>query len=148
MIIEVGRVRQIIEGKAIVEIQRGSACSKCHAECACTGEEAQTMLVEARDPIGVQSDQYVQITIQNTSVLRASFVVYMIPLFSLIMGVLIGEYLGQRLGVQNLLEILTGFGCLGLSLIIVRVYNNLFKRDIRNQPIITKVIRIREELAK
>ena len=140
MIIETGRVQHVTEGKAVIEIQRGSACSKCHAECACTGEKAQTMLVEARDPIGVRSDQYVQLTIQNTSVLRASFVVYMIPLFALITGVLLGEYLGQLLGVQNLLEILVGFGCLGLSLIIVRLYNNLFKRDIRNQPVITKVI--------
>jgi sigma-E factor negative regulatory protein RseC len=140
MIIETGRVQQVTEGKAVVEIERGSACSKCHAECACTGEDTQTMLVEACDPIGVQSDQYVQLTIQRTSVLRASFVVYMIPLFALITGVLLGEYLGQRLGVQNLLEILVGFGCLGLSLIIVRLYNNLFKRDIRNQPVITKVI--------
>ena len=140
MIIETGRVQRVAEGKAIIEIQRGAACSKCHAECACTGEEAQTMLVEARDPLGVQSNQYVQLTIQNTSVLRASFVVYMIPLFALIIGVLIGEYLGQQFGVQNLLEILVGFGCLGLSLIIVRLYNNVFKRDIRNQPVITKVL--------
>ncbi len=127
-------------GKAVVEIQRGSACSSCHAECAGSGDKPQLMRVEVRDPIGVHIDQYVQLSIENTSVLRASFVVYMVPLFALITGVLVGEYLGRTLGIPNLLEILCGFGALGLSLIIVRVYNNFFQRDIRNQPIITKII--------
>ncbi len=139
-IIERGHVRQVSGEKAVVEIQRGSACSKCHAECACSGDETQLMRVEARDPIGVQIDQYVQLSIENTSVLRASFVVYMVPLFALITGVLAGEYLGRTFGIQNVLEILCGFGALGLSLIIVRLYNNHFQRDIRNQPIITKII--------
>lgn len=139
-IIESGHVRQVTEGKAVVEIQRGSACSKCHAECACSGEDAQMMQVEARDPLGVQVDQYVQLSIENTSVLRASFVVYMIPLFALISGVLVGEYVGRTVGIQNLFEILFGFGALGLSLLIVRLYNNVFQRDIRNQPVITRII--------
>lgn len=124
-----------------MEIQRGSACSQCHAECACSGEETHNMMrVEARDPIGVRIDQCVQLSIENTSVLRASFVVYMVPLFALISGVLVGEYLGRIFGVDNLLEIVCGFGALGLSLIIVKVYNNMFQRDIRNQPVITKII--------
>jgi len=139
-IIERGQVRQVNAGKAVVEIQRGSACSKCHAECARSDDETQLMRVEARDPIGVHIEQYVQLSIENTSVLRASFVVYMVPLFALITGVLVGEYLGRTLGIQNLLEILCGFGALGLSLIVVRLYNNFFQRDVRNQPIITKII--------
>lgn len=139
-IIERGHVRQVAGGIAVVEIQRGSACSKCQAECACSGEETHLMRVEARDPIGVQIDQYVQLSIENTSVLRASFVVYMIPLFALISGVLVGEYLGRTFGIDNLLEIVCGFGALGMSLFIVRMYNNLFQRDIRNQPVITKII--------
>jgi sigma-E factor negative regulatory protein RseC len=139
-IIERGLVRQVTGGKAVVEIQRGSACSQCHAECACSGEEPHTMRVEARDPIGVRIDQCVQLSIENASVLRASFVVYMVPLFALISGVLVGEYLGRIFGINNLLEVVCGFGALGLSLIVVRVYNNMFQRDIRNQPVITKVL--------
>jgi sigma-E factor negative regulatory protein RseC len=139
-VIEWGHVRQVTAGKAVVEIQRGSACSKCHAACACSGDEPQLMRVEARDPLGVQVDQYVQLSIENTRVLRASFVVYMVPLFALIAGVLTGEYLGRVMGIQNVLEIVGGFGALGLSLIIVRLYNNHFQRDVNNQPIITNII--------
>lgn len=139
MIVETGQVKHIADGKAVVEIERGTACAECHAECARIGETS-TLRVEARDPIGVHVDQYVQLTIQNTSVLRASFVVYILPLCALIFGVLLGEYLGRTFGIQNILEILVGFGCLGLSLFFVKFYDALFKRDIRNQPIITKII--------
>lgn len=139
-IIEQGQVRQAGDGTAVIEILRGSACAKCHAECACSGEEPQRMQVVARDPLGVQPDQYVQVAIEHTSVLRASFVVYMIPLFALIAGVLAGEYAGRVTGIQDVLEIVCGFGALGLSLIVVRVYNNIFQQDVRNQPIVTKII--------
>ena len=61
-------------------------------------------------------------------------------LFALIGGVLFGEYLGRSLGIQNVLEILVGFGCLGLSLVFIRFYNNIFKQNPKNQPVITKVI--------
>ena len=139
MIVETGRVTQISDGKAVIEIERGSACSECHANCVCTGETS-TMLVEALDPVGVKLDQYVQVTVQNTSVLRAAIVVYIIPLCALISGVLLGDYLGKIFGIRNILEILVGFGFLGMSLVFVKYYNAVFKRDVRNQPIITKVI--------
>ena len=130
----------MVEGKAVVEVERSSACTKCHAGCAHSGEETRTLLVEARDPIGVRVDQYVQLAIQNESVLRASFVVYVVPLCALIFGVLLGEYVGNMFGIHNILEVLSGFGCLGLSLIVVRIYNNIFKQNINNQPVITRII--------
>jgi sigma-E factor negative regulatory protein RseC len=139
MVVETGRVTKVADGKAIVEVERSSACGKCHAGCA-RDVGKSTMLVEANDPIGVHIDQCVQMSIQNTSVLQASFVVYIVPLLALVGGVLLGEYLGRTFGIRNVLEILIGFGCLGLSLIFVRLYNNIFKQNKRNQPVITKVI--------
>lgn len=139
MVVETGRVTKVADGKAIVEIERSSACAKCHAGCVCDIQKS-TMLVEANDPIGVHIDQCVQMSIQTASVLRASFVVYVVPLFALIGGVLLGAYLDRIFGIRNVLEILVGFGCLGLSLIVVRFYNNIFKQNSKNQPVIMKVI--------
>lgn len=140
MITETGRVTRVVDGKAVVEIARSSACAKCQAGCASSGEETRAVLVEARDPIGVRLDQCVQVAIRNDSVLRASFVVYVIPLCALIGGVLLGDYLGRMFEIQHVLEVGIGFGCLGLSFIVVRIYNNMFKQDIKNQPVITRII--------
>ena len=138
MIVETGRVAKIDVGKAIIEIEKGTACAKCHAGCACDFGK-NTMVVEANDPIGVHVDQFVQLSIPNESAMRASFVVYVVPLLALIIGTLVGEYLGTTLGIKNVFEILVGFGGLGLSLLFVRFYNNLFKQNLKNQPVITKV---------
>jgi len=140
MVVETGRVLKTAEGKAWIEIARGAACAECQTECGHDSEKG-IMLVEANDSIGVHVNQHVQITIQNENVLRVSFVVYMIPLFALITGALLGEYLGTTMfGIRNILGILGGFGFLGLSLIVVRLYNNHFKQDPDNQPVITKVM--------
>ncbi len=139
MIIEIGRVTEIVDGKARVEIEKGTACAQCHAGCVCDLGKS-VMVVEAADPIGVQEDQIVQLSIQNGSALRVSFVVYGIPLFALIIGVLVGERLGIIWGIKEGLAILGGFGFLGLSLLFIRYYNNVFSQNLKNQPLITKVI--------
>jgi sigma-E factor negative regulatory protein RseC len=139
MVVETGRVTKVADGKALVEVERCSACAKCHAGCVCDVGKS-TMLVEANDPIGVHIDQCVQMSIQSASVLRAAFVVYVVPLLALVGGVLFGQYLGRTFGIRNVLEILIGFGCLGLSLIFVKIYNDIFEQNIKNQPVITKVI--------
>ncbi len=139
MLVETGRVAKSAQGKALVEIVKGTACAECHVGSACDlGKSVRT--VEANDPFGVRVDQLVQVSVPNDSVLRASFVVYIIPLLALIAGTLFGEYLGGKFGVQNIFEIIGGFTCLGLSFLFVRFYNNIFKEQIRNQPVITKII--------
>jgi len=139
MIVETGRVVKVKDGKAMIEIARSSACEKCHTDCGIKSGQ-RTMLVEVNDPIGVHEDQYVQLSMQSASALRASFIVYMIPLLALVVGALLGEYLGTTFGIRNGLEILFSFGFLGLSLIVVRLYNNRFKQDLKNQPVIRKVM--------
>jgi len=139
MISEIGRVIKAVDGKAMVEIARGASCDKCETECALKSGQ-RTMLVEVNDPLGVHTNDYVQVALRTATALRASFVVYMIPVFALLIGALLGESLGSRYGMLNGLEILFSFGFLGLSLVGIRLYNNHFQRNRHNQPVITKVL--------
>jgi sigma-E factor negative regulatory protein RseC len=139
MIVETGRVTHITNGKAVIEIEKETACAQCHVGCVCDLGK-RVMVVEATDPIGVRVDQVVQLAIPSGSALRASFAVYGVPLLALIFGTLLGEYLGTRFGIQNVFEILVGFGFLGLSLIFVRSYDQIFRHNLKNQPVITKIV--------
>lgn len=139
MISEVGRVTKIANGNARIEIEKRSACAECHAGCVCDLGK-RVMMVEAADPIGVRENDMVQVSIPTDSALQASFVVYGIPLFALIVGVLGGEYLGNMFGISTVLEILGGFGLLALSLFFVKYYDNIFRQNRKNQPVIIKVI--------
>ena len=140
MLVESGRVAKVENDKVIVEVEKNSGCAECHVGCACDIDKS-IRLVEANNPLGADVNQYVQVSIPNDSVLRASFVVYIIPLAALIAGTLLGKYIGTRVGVKDLFEIFVGFACLGFSFLFVRYYNNLFKRQIRNQPVITKIVK-------
>ena len=139
MISEIGRVTKINNDNVRVEIEKRSACAECHTGCVCDLGKS-VMMVEAVDPIGVHENDMVQVSIPTDSALQASFVVYGIPLIALILGVLGGEYLGKVFGISTVLEILGGFGLLGISLIFVKYYDNIFRQNRKNQPVIIKVI--------
>lgn len=139
MITETGRVIKIDRGVAVIEMQKKSACAQCHANCVCEFETG-AVVIEANDPIGVRLNQQVEVMIPYDSALKASFVVYVIPLCGLLLGMLLGWAIGQRVGVENIFEMIGGFGCLGLSFLFVHYYNNHFKKQARNQPVITRVL--------
>jgi sigma-E factor negative regulatory protein RseC len=139
MIVETGRVAKIEAGKTFVEIEKGTDCVKCHAGCVCDFGK-KVVLVEAEDPVGVQKNQMVQLSVSEDSSLRAAVVVYGIPLLAIIIGVLVGEYLGEKFGSATLFEILGVFGGLGLSLLVIKQYNKKFKQNRHKQPVIMKVI--------
>jgi sigma-E factor negative regulatory protein RseC len=140
MIVETGRVTNIEDNKAIVEIEKGGSCASCSTRCACN-YGAKTVLVEAENPLNAGKDQLVQISIPEGSALQAAFVVYVIPLIALIAGILLGEYVGECFGIAIMFEILGGIAGLALSLLVIRYYNKVFKRRNTEQPVVTKVIK-------
>jgi sigma-E factor negative regulatory protein RseC len=139
MMIETGCVTHVADGKAIVAVEKKVECATCHAECVCHLEK-KVFFVEAEDPIGVRTNQIVQLAIPYGNNLQVAVVVYGVPLVGLIAGVLLGQYLGKTFGLETLSEILGGFGCLALALLVVKQYNRMFQRNHAYHPVITQVI--------
>lgn len=141
MIIETGRVTKAERGTATVEFTRKAACGDCNARERCGMVEAgSTMLMDVVDPIGVQVGQTVQITLSEDRAFTASLIIYGIPLLAVIVGGLFGDWLGKVFDLRDILAMVGGGICFGLSLLVVRFLNNRFARDSRNQPVITGVI--------
>lgn len=138
MIVETGRVIKVETGKAIIEIEKHSACGNCKAACACM--ETGLRQIEAADPIGVKLFQTVEISIPDEAAFQASVVLFGIPLAALLAGMLIGNYIGTQMEIENVCEMLGGLFGLGVSFLIVRAYNNRFKKHAKNQPVITSVL--------
>lgn len=46
MLIETGRVIKVANRKAMIRIERRSACAKCHAECALKSSDKEAMLAQ------------------------------------------------------------------------------------------------------
>lgn len=109
------RVRQVFEnGTAQVVRVRESACSgDCH-KCAGCGAATQTVVFEARNPIGAKPGQMVIVRSQSGPVLKAALVLYMMPLILFFLGYAVGFSLWEK---GTPLACL-GF-CLGIALAVV-----------------------------
>ena len=105
------------DGTAKVACLRQSACSgDCH-KCSGCGVVEQTMLFEARNPIGARPGEMVIVESESAPVLKAAAVLYMLPLALFIAGYL--------LGMQWNLGGLIGALAFALSICIIIAYDRL-----------------------
>ena len=105
------------DGTAQVACLRQSACSgDCH-KCSGCGAVEQTMLFEARNPVGAKPGEMVIVESESGPVLKAAAMLYMLPLVLFIAGYL--------LGMQWKLGGLIGALAFALSICIIVAYDRL-----------------------
>jgi sigma-E factor negative regulatory protein RseC len=81
-----------IEGEyAIVKVIRSSSCGHCPSAGSCHIESDREILVKAKNNAGAKVGQRVQLFLAPGSILAASFLLYVIPLFGLILGAVAGK---------------------------------------------------------
>ncbi len=102
MIEEQGVVVRTGPGRARVRTERSGACDGCAARGACShlggGREAE---VWAADPLGVAEGDRVVVAVPESTVLRASVVVYLVPVLALVVGAAVGSAVGPRYGLPR-----------------------------------------------
>lgn len=84
----IGRITEIRDGTAIVEIRRTSACEGCHknAEGGCSvctmlgGEKSRTMRASVRNPLGAEIGDTVRIESPTDRTLLWAALVFLLPL--------------------------------------------------------------------
>ena len=118
------RVRKLLDDStAQVMVIRESACSgDCH-KCSGCGAAKETILFEAKNPIGARTGDVVTVTSETGPVLKAAAVLYMLPLV-LFFG---GYALGVALGISGSLM---GGVAFALSVGLVVIYDRrMAKKD-------------------
>jgi len=115
-------VVEVKPGQALVETVRSGSCEQCGARHACGatggGREAR---VWADDPVGVRPGERVVIAVPEGTVLRASFLVYLVPVLALVLGALVGDALAPSLGWSaDLAAAGLGLGCMALAFLASR----------------------------
>ncbi len=95
MLEETGVVVERLGSKRVkVKVQRTSACKSCASANLCMALSGESeMLAEARDKLGVGVGDKVVIAIEEQVFLKASFLVYILPLAGLFAGVALAEWL-------------------------------------------------------
>lgn len=131
---QIGLVTKVYENTAIVQIKRATACGgKCQS---CSGCETTPQKVEVFNAIGAKEGQTVQMEMQDSYVLFAAFMVYIIPLVVLF----IGYWLGNVIFANDLIAGITGVTLLIFSFLVLRKIDGRLKSSNRYQPTITKIL--------
>ncbi|MDO4711362.1 MAG: SoxR reducing system RseC family protein [Peptostreptococcaceae bacterium] len=138
---EMGSVVALKDEYAIVNIKRRSACGSCKA-CE-MGKSGQSELnIEVRNTLGAQVGDDVMIEMQTPDILKAAFLVYMIPLLALLGGVTITYFVGKANGkVNEMLMIAVGSVTMLLSLIYVRKRDKELRETQKFEPLMIKVVK-------
>ena len=91
-IVRVHRLRE--DGRADIILVRESACSgDCH-KCSGCGAQKETMIVQAENPIKAQVGEFVTLSSDTATVMKAVVAVYLIPLVLFFAGYALGYSLG------------------------------------------------------
>ncbi len=107
---------------AEVEITRSSACGESCASCGlCPGQTSQVLAVNSA---GAKTGDTVIIDMEDKKVLGAAFLVYIVPVITLIAGYFISDALFHSEG----LAILTGFIFLAVTFIVLMRLDRRLKR--------------------
>lgn len=132
------------EDTATFKMQRLSACASCGKCIGARNSEAQEVIVEVENKIGAKAGQYVEVSMEQIDVMRAIFIIYGIPLVSLIAGSVGSFYLMKNLGFTgNKLEVISffvGIAFTAISYMFIKLKDKSFRDSRRYMPTVTRVI--------
>ena len=97
MLEEEGVVVALLEGRlARVRVRRNAACGRCASRNVCHAIGASSeMLVSARNPLQAKVGESVLLSLPEKTFLRASLLVYLLPVLALFGGAVIGQQFSQ-----------------------------------------------------
>jgi sigma-E factor negative regulatory protein RseC len=99
---ERGIVSQVKAEVAVVRTRRSSACEGCSHRHACNlSESSDVAEVQALNPLRARIGDTVLISVDTASVLKAAFLLYILPVVFLLAGAALGDRLGSWLPVAH-----------------------------------------------
>lgn len=87
-----GKVMSTAEGRVVVRFMRSDACGHCNACFSLGSHEAD---VELDNPLGARVGDVVSIELKGSGMVRASLIMYGLPLLGLLAGVVVGAQWGD-----------------------------------------------------
>lgn len=131
-----GVVIQIDGTIAKVKANRHGDCKNCGA---CPGDNATVLDVE--NSLGAKPGQRVVFEMKETNMLKAAFVVYILPLIAIFLGSIGGLWVAQKLG-QPIKIFQIGGAVLGfiVSIAYVKVFDKSTGNDSKMRPVIIRIL--------
>ena len=130
------------ENTAVLRMMRMSACAKC-GKCMSASSESEEILVEVDNAIGAKVGDHVVVSMEHINVMKATFLVYVIPMVLLIVGIVGSYYALNAIGFAGPTEVVAaviGIALMGLSYIYLKINDKKFKESREYVPVVTKIL--------
>ena len=99
------------------------------------------MEIAVDNSLGASPGDRVMVRVSDSAFLKATFLVYMVPVIGLFIGALIGQSLGTRWGYDpDGFSALFGISSLIVTFAVVRVFANRLGQQEKYQPKIIKIV--------
>jgi len=140
---EEGIVIRADGGSAIVKATKTDACKACTARGSChVMGGGREMEISAFNPVGAEVDDHVLLSFDTSSLLKASFLLYIVPVFALLAGAVAGHYLTLSVGWDpSIGACVLGFLSLSLSAAFIKARGNAMGKKTAYQPKIIRILR-------
>jgi len=121
---------------ARVKTSRHNDCENCGA---CPGNSA--IVLDARNPLDAKIGQRVVIEIQEVNMLKAAFIVYVLPLLAAFAGAMTGGWLAAKTGYEaTWFQLVGGFIFFAFAVFYIKVFDRASRSDVAMQPIIIRIL--------
>lgn len=121
---------------AKVKTSRHNNCENCGA---CPGNSA--LVLEARNDLGAKPGQRVAIEVKEINMLKAAFIVFILPLIAIFIGAVAGGFFADKFGYQPLWsQIIGGTFAFILSVVYIKFFDSAARFDIKKQPTIIRIL--------
>lgn len=132
-----GIVLEVFDGMAKVKASRHSDCENCGS---CPGNDA--IVVEVLNPVGAKRGQRVAFEGKEVNMLKAAFIVYMLPLIAAVAGVFTGTYLATTKMATDPIwyQIGGGITAVVISLVYIRYFDRNARTNDTMRPVITRIL--------
>ncbi|MCU0559325.1 MAG: SoxR reducing system RseC family protein [Desulfobacterales bacterium] len=119
--IEFGEIVATDGRTAQVRMKRSSQCAACSCAGLCSPFGKDWMVVAADNTLGAAAGQKVRITYRVAGEVKASFILYIVPVFALLLGALLGSAIDPFHN-TDLSAVAAGLSFVVVSFLLIRKY--------------------------
>jgi len=139
---ERGIIEKADKEKAVVRVQKHSACSHCESRGMCHTENEGEMVIEVENMIGAVPGDRVEITVPTGSFMKITIMVYMLPVLAFLLGAFLGDSLGRKISLNpSLTAIIGGIGLMVIFFYLLKRLDKTIGNKERYKPRMTRILR-------
>jgi sigma-E factor negative regulatory protein RseC len=101
MMTESGIIEKISNQKALVRIQKTSACDRCGCRDSCGVLSDNKREIEVKNDLKASVGDVVEISIPERQLMKLSMIVYLTPILALVLGAVLGGMLAEKLDMSS-----------------------------------------------